>query len=659
MSDPPTDHPKPLAHPGWAAAGAVVVGLLGTWLWFTMVVAPWELGSGLADTNSHLNAAENAISAGNLKVARYETLSAVGAADRARAGLERSSPLFDVGRLSTKIDATLGAAPHFVAAAEHSAAVAQGALMVATDSLKGPNRIVAPDPDDPEAGAVFRLDQIRRTGNVLDEVRTEIDAARRALARVDTSALPRSLKKRVTRGIERAEETRKVLRDAADGLRLLPAILGSDGSRTYLIGMQNPAELRGSGGAMLQFAFLEFDGGKPKLSRPKTVYDVDIEREQIDIPLPPDAWYVRGIADAHRFGNANWSPDWPLTSKVTLAYARASGERLGGEAAELFAEVDGVISVDPVTMQELMTGVGRFRAGAGHVITDDNVVNFTLYRAYAIYPYPQDRRFALHEIVDGFYDGLIDPKHPSDLAQGLGEALAHRHMQIWLTDADEQAFIERMEWDGGLRDADGADYFSVVEQNVGGNKLDLFAHQEDRLSITIEGDDAVHRTEVEIRNGVYGPLPRYVMGDSGPLHRPMLNVYVPSRAELLDASIQGERLDDAAAGLAAWVDDRPVVHSELGKKVWSAVLEIGPQEVGAFKLSYRVPDVVSSENGRKVYRLIVQRQPKIHRQVVTIELRLPDGVTEVTAPGWDRAGSMLVRKVRLLADESLEVSWRE
>ena len=659
MTDTAPDDLKPLAHPGLTAAGAVVVGLFGAWLWFGMLVAPWELASGLADTNSHLNAAEKAISKGGIKAARYETLSAVGAANRARSGLERSSPLFDVGRLSSKIDATLEAAPHFVDAAGHSATAAQGALVIATDSLRGPNRIVAPDPSAPEAGAVFRLDQISRTRAILEEVRTEIDAARRALASVETSGLPSSLKKRVSRGIDRAENTQKVLRDAADGLRLLPAILGRDGPRTYLIGMQNPAELRGSGGAMLQFAFLEFDNGKPKLSRPKTVYDVDIEREQIDIPLPPDAWYVRGIDDAHRFGNANWSPDWPLTSKVTLAYARASGARLGGEAAELFAQVDGVISVDPVTMQELMAGVGRFRTSAGHVITDDNVVNFTLYRAYAIYPIPAHRRFALHEVVDGFYDGLIDPKHPSDLAQGLGEALGHKHMQIWMTDADEQAFIERMEWNGGLLDAKGGDYFSVVEQNVGGNKLDLFAHQEDRLSIAIEGDDAVHRDEIEIHNGAYGPLPRYVMGDSGPLHRPMLNVYVPPRAALSNASIEGGRLDDAAAGLAAWVDDRPAVHSELGKKVWSAVLEIGPQDVGAFKLSYRVPDVVSSENGRKVYRLIVQRQPKIHPQVVTIELRLPDGVTDVKASGWDREGSMLVRKVRLVADESLEVSWRE
>jgi Protein of unknown function (DUF4012) len=367
---------------------------------------------------------------------------------------------------------------------------------------------------------------------------------------------------------------------------------------------------------------------------------------------------VRGIADAQRFGNANWSPDWPLTSEVTLDYAKATGSRLGGGAAKLFEDVDGVIAVDPVTMQELMAGTGRYRTDSGHVITEDNVVLFTLYRAYAIYPYPEDRRFALHQVVDGFYDGLIDPKHPSDLAQGLGDALDRKHMQIWMSNREEEAFIERMKWDGALSD-EKADYFSVVEQNVGGNKLDLFSKQSDALDITVDGDDAVHMSSVEIHNGAFGPLPRYVMGDSGPLHRPMVNVYVPRRAELTSASVDGARSDTAAAGLAAWIDGQPAEHPELGKKVWSVVLEIEPGATGTFDLGYRVPGVVTSEGDRRVYRLVVQRQPKIHRETITFRLHLPEGASDVTARGWDRQGSTLVREMRLIRDEILEVSWQE
>ena len=199
----------------------------------------------------------------------------------------------------------------------------------------------------------------------------------------------------------------------------------------------------------------------------------------------------------------------------------------------------------------------------------------------------------------------------------------------------------------------------VVEQNVGGNKLDLFAEQHDRMSISIEGDDAFHRNSIAIHNGAFGPLPRYVMGDSGPLHRPMLNVYAPATARLAGGAVRGTRLDDAAAGLAAWVQGRPVEHRELGKKVWSAVLEIEPGQEGFFDILYRVPRVVTTENGRKVYRLVVQRQPKIHRELLTIELRLPQGAEDVRARGWKKRGSVLTLEMRLVEDEVLEVSWRE
>src|SRR5918992_5082640 len=88
--------------------------------------------------------------------------------------------------------------------------------------------------------------------------------------------------------------------------------------------MQNNGELRGTGGALLRFALLRMHRGDPRLVRSRTVYDIDVERERIDIPLPEEAWYVRAIEDAQRFGNANWSPDWPLSAKVTVAYGDAS-----------------------------------------------------------------------------------------------------------------------------------------------------------------------------------------------------------------------------------------------------------------------------------------------------------------------------------------------
>jgi PAS domain-containing protein len=80
-------------------------------------------------------------------------------------------------------------------------------------------------------------------------------------------------------------------------------------------------------------------------------------------------------------------------------------------------------------------------------------VHFLLYRAYASYPITPIRRAILRQVIDGFYDGLLDPNVPTELARGMGDALAEKNMQIWLSDHEEQAFLEAMGWDGAIEDA--------------------------------------------------------------------------------------------------------------------------------------------------------------------------------------------------------------
>jgi hypothetical protein len=76
-------------------------------------------------------------------------------------------------------------------------------------------------------------------------------------------------------------------------------------------------------------------------------------------------------------------------------------------------------------------------------------------------------------------------------------------------------------------------------------------------------------------------------------------------------------------------------------------------------LDYRVPGVVRSAEGRKVYRLIVQHQPKVRPEELSITLTLPEGARRVHAPGWKRKGNVLEWTKPLKNDLDLEVSWQE
>ena len=658
---PRTQRPKP----GLVALGATIAALVATYLWMSMLAGPWQLAGGLLSAGDHLKQAQKALSRGGLKEARYETLAGVASAREARRGLDADSPLLDIARLVPTIDNALGETEHLVAAVNLSADAALGTLDIAQNALRGPDKIVTKvDPDDPKSDSLIRLDRVEEIAKTIAEVRRNIEGVATELSKVNLKKLPRRARGTIEDALTEAEDADELLADAEAGFEVLPSLLGADGPRNYLIGMQNPAELRGTGGAMLQFALLSIDKGRPELAKEaSTVYDVDKNRDPIDIPLPPDAWYQQGIPDARRFGNANWSPDWPFSAKLTVDYANAT------EAS--FPDIDGVIVVDPYVMEDLMPGVGKFHSDKYQVyVTGETVVNYLLYKAYAAKPVPRVRRERLRDVVDDFYVHMLKPDHPSELVRGLGKSLREKHMQVWLSDPKEQAFVERMNWDAALQDANNADYFNAVQQNVGGNKLDYHSTMTTDLFIEPRGKDVRRTSVVGIRNEVFLPQPRWALGNSGPNHRPMISFYVPEDSEFVVAGIKpdGYRIDGAAEGIAAWTGEKPAEHLELGKKVWSAVLGDGtifppglpPNEGAGMSVTYDVPGAIRVRDGRSVYRLVLQHQPKAHPEEVRIRFTVPDGATKIVAPGWKkvRGGRELLWERTLNEDMVLEVSWQ-
>ncbi len=647
------DRPPPT---GLIGLGAVLLALGGIFLWLYLVVVPWRLASGLIETADRIQAAERWLNEGDLKKARSETAFAVAAADRAEAGLDAPSPLLALAEVLPVASDALKEVDHFVAAVRFSSDAAFETVRIADEAIGG--NLISKDPDDPTGGSLIDIPTIEELAERVHGVREGLSAAATELRAIDPKNLPARLRPKLAKALTQAEDADVRLADAEAGFAVLPGILGADGPRTYLLGFQNNSEQRGTGGAILQFSTLAIDNGKVSLGDDDdsafTVYKVDKGRQQYDIPLPQDAWLVSQIPDAKRFGNANWSPDWPLSAKLMLDYADAS------EAANpdvSVPEFDGFIAVDPFALQKMMPGVGPFETKAGNRITSSRVVPFVLYQAYGKYPFPYQRRSVLKQVVDGFFSRAIDPFAPTELLEGAGAALTEKRIQIWMKDKAEEAFVRKMKWDGAIDKAKRSDYVYVVEQNVGGNKLDYFATQTTDMAVSFDGQDAQVSTELGVSNQIFTPQPRWILGDLGPFHKPMLSLYVPGDAILETTTVTGQRVDDPAP--AAWLNGLPPEDSESGKKVWSATLLVAPGETSSIRYDYVVPGVVRRIGGRSVYRLVIQHQPKVNLERMTIRLTLPPGASDVSAPGWVRDGDELTWSKPLKQDREVEVSWAE
>jgi hypothetical protein len=682
-----TTSPEVSARPAGPSGGIVglvviVASLVGLLLWLSLLLGPLRLATGLLDAADHIDRAEQRLSKSDLKKGRYEALSAAAAVERAEGGLDQSDVILDLARVFRPVRTALPELDHVIAAAKHSSNAAAGSVEVAGRVLKGRHRVVVRDPENPEDSTI-RLDKVEELGAALEAVHSEITATREELEAIKLKNIPKRARHRVTEGITKAADTELLLEDAEAGFKVLPSFLGANGPRNYLFAMQNNAELRGTGGAMLQFTLLHIEDGKPELGTQDkdksneegtdkkkgstSVYDIDDEKTPLDIPLPADAWYHQGIADARRFGNANWSPDWPRSAELTIEYGQEADSQ---KPPEELPEIDGVIAVDPIVMQELVGGTGRYRTeNCKNRVTQTRIVSFLLYKAYATYPNQRQRRGCLRGVVEGFYGKVVRPKSTSKLFSGMAKSLTEKHMQMWMRDPAEQRFVRRMNWDGAIEKAKGSDYLYLVEQNVGGNKLDYYNRQTTTSDITIEGEDALHRTEASIYSALFLPQPRFAMGDTGRfdqgnVHRPMLNLYVPADAvQTAPPSFAGDegvtRIDAPSPDLAGWSSTGPAEHTELGKKVWTGTLQIPPQREGSLTFDYRVPGVIREVDGRRVYRLHVQHQPKVQPETLILNLTLPEGAKGVKAKGWKRQSGRLVWERPLEEDLVLEVSWRE
>ena len=248
----------------------------------------------------------------------------------------------------------------------------------------------------------------------------------------------------------------------ARAVRLVPPMMGADGTRRYLLAFQNPAEARGTGGIVGLWSVLELDEGRlhivetganndlPKLAAPPA----DLGPEYAAL------WGLRpSVSD-----NMTMSPHFPYAAQQLLALWRSfRGEQL-----------DGVVSMDPVALAYLLDGTGGIELASGEEVTAENVVELTLDEVYRRYEGDQSaRRDYLAEMVDAVFATLTGPgSDPADLLRGLSHGTSERRLMIYSADADEQADLVAGGLAGTLPDARSS--VGVVVNNAGANKLDYY-----------------------------------------------------------------------------------------------------------------------------------------------------------------------------------------
>ncbi|MGK9147399.1 DUF4012 domain-containing protein [Plantibacter flavus] len=316
-----------------------------------------------------------------------------------------------------------------------------------------------------------------------DDVRKADDALAGAAGRVraiDADPLLAPVRSAVDQLRPVLTETADTVDAARRAIDLLPAMLGADGPRTYLVMFQNPAEPRASGGNPGALALVGTDGGRISLLQQASTADFPRFPEPV-LPLTTETAGIYGNLTGRFLQDVTLTPRFQQSAELA---SEMWFQRFG-------TRVDGVLSIDPVALGYLLEATGPIALATGDQLTSENASTLLLSEVYNRYPAgaEQDAFFAAASgaVFDRIASGSFDP---SKLIGALAHAGTERRVLLWNADDAEQALLDGTSLTDLLPTAEQApDTFGVYINDATGSKMGYYLDVETSTGVTQCGSD--------------------------------------------------------------------------------------------------------------------------------------------------------------------------
>ncbi len=404
----------------------------------------------------------------------------------------------------------------------------------------------------------------------------------------------------------------RAVRDLRPVLDALPAILGGDGPRTYLVAMLNPAEMRFSGGAALTFATATLDDGRLTLGRTN-------DTAATARAFRPVIW--EGVEGnpfhspfRQRITNANLAPSWPVSGEEVLrAWARLKR-----------TDVDGLLAVDVVALARLVGLTGPLDVPGHGQVDADELVELTV-GSYDVFGADElQRRKALNRaLIPAFTGQLFGGVDAPGTVRALADSARARHLALHLRDPEAQRAVGDAGLDGDLSDTDG-DYLGVFTQNVGGTKSDYWQRKTISSDVRLAGDGSARvRLKATIHN-------------DAPPADPAAEADLYTR-RTIPLNIGAFLPRGAAVRSLRWRDEDvvPEPRDYFGRPYLQLPALLEPGRTVTLSVVYDVPRAAILDGGGLTYRLDLDNHPTVRPEELAVTVHWPDGYASSELPdGW-------------------------
>jgi hypothetical protein len=399
------------------------------------------------------------------------------------------------------------------------------------------------------------VDRVARAAAPLAEARDGFVEAQAELDDIRLEGLVRELRPQLEALIREVDEGVSTLDGATRAAELLPAMLGGDGARDYLLVFQNNAEPRSLGGMPGLMAPLRADNGTVTLGGTVAASEFG----ELDKPVLPLTEQERRIwfdQPGTYFQDAVFIPDFERASELMAARWKL----------ETGQEVDGVISVDPVALSYLLEATGPITVDDRR-LTSKTFVDEIVHQPYLRY---QDDRAAedafFAEVLTTTFDRLLDPRTSSSaLVTALSRGATEGRLLVHSAKGAEQDRLDGTRVAGAFpTGSGGAAQAGVYVNDATGSKMGYFLDYDARISsvscaggvIGFSGSLRIHSTApadaASLPPTVTGP------GTYGVARGDHLNVFdlvAPAGGEITDVVVNGVK----STGTNRTFEGRPIV----------------------------------------------------------------------------------------------------
>ena len=457
---------------------------------------------------------------------------------------------------------------------------------------------------------VIDVDAVAALAAPLAALEAAVDDLSQALDDADSPWLVGPARERLERYRRRADQAVVQAHATATAAATGPAMLGSDEPRRYLLAFCTPAEARGAGGVMGNYAVITIDDGQ--LSRTGFGRTTDLVNEldaqgNVPVDVEPDfaARYARyglddsGAAKPGMWSNFTMTPDVPSAASLL----RQMWEGTGHEP------LDGVFFLDPKGLAALLKATGPITVAGlngtqGDQLDSTNLEQFLLIEQYAADT--PERADLLAQVANAALDAILGGELPGPqiLTRDLGPAATTGHLSGWATRPEEQALLQAIGMDAALPPLDNRDGLAVVTNNASANKIDSFLQRTVRYDAMTRDGRVDATLTVTLHNTAPSTgYPDYVLRSEflnlpPGTNRTLLTVY-----SALDYT--AAELDGTAISLTT--------DTELGWNAFTLKIDLAPGETRSVVLT--LTGQVADD-----YALVVRPQPLAHDDAVSINI---------------------------------------